>query len=171
MVTKFALMLKYTSQNQLEIFDFKTEFESKLDPNNRWVKMAKLLDWDKFAVIYGRKFSGTMGAKGIDARVVIGALIIKHLERKDDRGTIQMISENPYMQFFLGFDRFSSEPIFDPSLFVLIRKRLGDSDFDEMNKVYDAWVDPAGLPTRLCVQAGMDDVKVEIRAEAYYDED
>lgn len=128
-------MLKYTSQNQLEIFDFKTEFESKLDPNNRWVKMAKLLDWDKFAVIYGRKFSGTMGAKGIDARVVIGALIIKHLERKDDRGTIQMISENPYMQFFLGFDRFSSEPIFDPSLFVLIRKRLGDSDFDEMNKM------------------------------------
>jgi len=43
-------------------------------------------------------------------------------------------------------------------------------DFDEMNSVYDKWVDPAGLPTRLCVQAGMDDVKVEIRAEAYYDE-
>ena len=44
-------------------------------------------------------------------------------------------------------------------------------DFDEMNSVYDKWVDPAGLPTRLCVQAKIGhDAKLEIRAEAYYDE-
>src|SRR5665648_357298 len=128
-------MLNYIPQNQLDIFNFKTEFESKLDPNNRWVKMAKLLDWDKFALIYGENFSTTMGAKGINARVVIGALIIKHIEVKDDRGTIEAIKENPYMQFFLGFDHFSSEPVFDPSLFVHIRKRLGNADFDKMNQV------------------------------------
>lgn len=128
-------MLNYTPQNQLDIFNFKTEFESKLDPNNRWVKMAKLLDWDKFAMIYGENFSTTMGAKGVNARVVIGALIIKHMEAKDDRGTIEAIKENPYMQFFLGFDHFSSEPVFDPSLFVHIRKRLGNEDFDKMNQI------------------------------------
>lgn len=128
-------MLNYTPQNQLDIFNFKTEFESKLDPNNRWVKMAKILDWDKFSMIYGENFSATMGAKGINARVVIGALIIKHIETKDDRGTIDAIKENPYMQFFLGFDHFSSEPVFDPSLFVHIRKRLGNEDFDRMNQV------------------------------------
>jgi hypothetical protein len=75
-----------------------------------------------------------MGAKGIDARIIIGALIIKHIEAKDDRGTIDAIKENPYMQFFLGFDHFSSEPVFDPSLFVHIRKRLGNEDFDKMNQ-------------------------------------
>lgn len=128
-------MFNYTPQNQLDIFDFKTEFESKLDPNNRWVKMAKLLDWDRFAVIYAQHFSSTMGAKGIDARIVIGALIIKHIEAKDDRGTIEAIKENPYMQYFLGFDHFSSDPVFDPSLFVHIRKRLGNDDFDKMNQI------------------------------------
>ena len=60
--------------------------------NNRWLKMAKLLDWDKFAVIYGEIFSATMGAKGVDACVVIGALIIKHVEAKNDRGTIADVS-------------------------------------------------------------------------------
>jgi len=45
------------------------------------------------------------------------------------------------------------------------------NDFEEMNKVYDAWVDKAGLPTRLCVQAGMGVAKVEVRAEAYCGED
>jgi hypothetical protein len=128
-------MFNYTPQNQLDIFDFKTEFESKLDPNNRWIKMAKLLDWDRFAVIYAQHFSSTMGAKGVDARIVIGALIIKHIEAKDDRGTIEAIKENPYMQYFLGFDHFSSDPVFDPSLFVHIRKRLGNDDFDKMNQI------------------------------------
>lgn len=43
--------------------------------------------------------------------------------------------------------------------------------FDEMNSVYDKWVDQAGLPTRLCVQAAIGhDAKIEIRAEAYYEE-
>ena len=89
----------------------------------------------KFAMIYGENFSATMGAKGVDARVVIGALIIKHIEAKDDKGTIDTIKENPYMQFFLGFDHFSSDPVFDPSPFVHIRKRLGNEDFDKMNQI------------------------------------
>lgn len=127
-------MFNYTSQNQLSIFDFKTAFESKLDPTNRWVKMATILDWDFLAAIYSAKLNSSIGAKSIDARVVIGALIIKHIEGKDDRGTILAIQENPYMQFFLGFDHFISDPIFDPSLFVHIRKRLGNIDFDKMNQ-------------------------------------
>lgn len=128
-------MFNYTPQNQLDIFNFKTEFESKLNANNRWVKLAKMLDWDSMAAIYSKKFSATMGAKAVDARVIIGALIIKHIENKDDRGTIEAIKENPYMQYFLGFDYFSSEAVFDPSLFVHIRKRLGDDDFDQMNQI------------------------------------
>ena len=128
-------MFKYTSQKQLSIFDFHTDFESKLNADNRWVKMAKILDWDKLAAVYAKSFSTTMGASSIDARIVIGALIIKHLEKKDDRGTIEIIQENPYMQFFLGFDHFTDKIVFDPSLFVTIRKRLGNDAFDTMNQV------------------------------------
>jgi transposase, IS5 family len=101
-----APMFNYTPQNQLDIFNFKTEFESKLDLNNRWVKLAKLLDWDSFANIYSATFSANMGAKSVDARVVIRALIIKNLERKGDREAIEIIKKNPYMQYFLGFDCF-----------------------------------------------------------------
>jgi enamine deaminase RidA (YjgF/YER057c/UK114 family) len=45
------------------------------------------------------------------------------------------------------------------------------NEFEEMNSVYDKWVDPAGLPTRLCVKAEIGHgAKLEIRAEAFYDE-
>lgn len=127
-------MFNYTPNNQLEIFDFKIDFESKLNPNNRWVKMAKILDWNAIASIYSQTFSTSMGAKSVDARIVVGALIIKHIEGKDDRGTLEMITENPYMQFFLGLDHFTDEPLFDASLFVHIRKRLGNEEFNKMNE-------------------------------------
>eukprot|EP00586_Coscinodiscus_wailesii_P021003 CAMPEP_0172495814 /NCGR_PEP_ID=MMETSP1066-20121228/78012_1 /TAXON_ID=671091 /ORGANISM="Coscinodiscus wailesii, Strain CCMP2513" /LENGTH=123 /DNA_ID=CAMNT_0013267763 /DNA_START=168 /DNA_END=539 /DNA_ORIENTATION=- len=45
---------------------------------------------------------------------------------------------------------------------------ISPENFEEMNGVYDKWVDPEGLPTRLCVQAKMGHgAAVEIRAEAY----
>jgi enamine deaminase RidA (YjgF/YER057c/UK114 family) len=44
-------------------------------------------------------------------------------------------------------------------------------DFEDMNSVYDNWVDPAGFPTRVCVQAKIGhQALVEIRAKAYYDD-
>ena len=103
-------MFKYRSQKQLSIFDFHTDFESKLNPENRWVQLAKLLEWDKLADVYAKNFSSTMGAGSIDARIVIGALIIKHIEKKDDRGTLEAIQENPYMQYFLGLHLQWSRP-------------------------------------------------------------
>jgi hypothetical protein len=37
-----------------------------------------------------------------DARIVIGAMIIKHKQKLDDREAIETILENKYMQYFLG---------------------------------------------------------------------
>jgi len=46
---------------------------------------------------------------------------------------------------------------------------ISPTNFEEMNSVYDKWVDPEGLPTRLCVEAKMGHgAAVEIRAEAWY---
>ena len=45
---------------------------------------------------------------------------------------------------------------------------ISQANFDEMNGVYDAWIDPNNKPTRLCVQAQIGHgAAVEIRAEAY----
>ena len=67
-------------------------------------------------------------------RVIIGSLIIKHLCNLDDRETVSQISENIYMQYFLGYSSFSSEPPFDASLFVDFRKRLGMENLNAINE-------------------------------------
>jgi transposase, IS5 family len=52
----------------------------------------------------------------------------------DDRETAAQISENMYMQYFLGYSSFSSRPLFDASLFVEFRHRLGSEVINEMNE-------------------------------------
>ena len=47
--------------------------------------------------------------------------------------------------FFVGLEKFRTEPIFDSSLFVHIRKRLGKEAFDKLNneliKTYSSKID------------------------------
>ena len=76
-----------------------------------------------------------MGAGTIDARIVLGALIIKHHEDLSDEGTIESIKENLYMQYFLGLSSFKRDAVFVPSLFVEIRKRLGLDYWQEINDI------------------------------------
>ena len=71
------------------------------------------------------------GAGNKPARMVVEALIVKHVEKLSDEKTIQAIQENPYMQYLLGLEKFTEKPVFVPELFVLVRKRL-DHDFFNM---------------------------------------
>ncbi len=126
-------MIKYISEKQLSIEEFKTPFERAMLADNRWVKLSKIVPWDYFAKIYMKMMHTDLGRPGISPRMVLGALIIKHIEKLDDRGVIATIQENVYMQYFVGLKEFDSTPIFDPSLFVEIRKRIGATTFDALN--------------------------------------
>jgi transposase, IS5 family len=68
-------------------------------------------------------------------RVALGALIIQNRKSLSDRELVEEISENPYMQYFLGFSAFSDEPPFAPSLMVYFRKRLGKDIINEINEL------------------------------------
>jgi hypothetical protein len=106
-----------------------------LDSNNRWVKLSKLLPWEELITIYGKSLSTNKGRYGIDGRLAVGSLIIKHRLNLSDREVISMIQENIYLQYFVGFHSFKKEPAFDSSLFVHLRKRLGSVAFDEMTQL------------------------------------
>lgn len=114
---------------------FPNPFDEHLDSANRWVKFSKILPWDNLSIYYYKHMDSDMGAGALEARIILGAVIIKHHENLSDEGTIEAIQENLYMQYFLGLPTFSKEKIFAPSLFVEIRKRLGTSYWQDINEV------------------------------------
>jgi hypothetical protein len=130
-----ASKARYVSPNQLELVGFESPFTKHLDPGNRWVKLAKQIPWDKIANIYQRQLNNSItGAGGINPRVAIGAIFIKHMCDLSDREAVQQIQENVYMQYFIGFSSFSYEPVFDASLFVDLRKRFGADQINAINE-------------------------------------
>lgn len=126
-------MVRYISEKQLTIEEFKTPFRANLSTDNRRVKLVLVVHRDKFGSIYMSLMSSDSGRPRVSPRTVLGALIIKHLEKPDDRGVIQAIQENLYMQYFAGLKEFKVDPVFDPSLFVEIRKRVGHKEFDSLS--------------------------------------
>ena len=134
-------MLRYKTTKQEEIFsrrdgspEFEHPFQTELDPENRWVRLSKLLDWDGLVRIYSRSLSSTKGKYGIDGRLAVGSLIIKHKLSLSDREVIETLKENIYLQYFVGFKTFRKEAAFDASLFVELRKRMGAEEFDKMSQ-------------------------------------
>ena len=131
-------MIRTQSHRQLALAEFDWPFQTALDEDNRWVKMSECIPWDALAEAYYEGLSSTQGRPTKDARLVIGAVIIKHKLCLSDRETVAQIQENPYLQYFVGLPGYQMLAPFAPSLFVEIRKRMGQSVFDVF---YDAVID------------------------------
>jgi len=124
----------YISPKQLTIEGFENPFSQHLDKKNRWVVLSNLIPWDELCGVYFKHVGiSSTGRPPLNPRLVIGSLIIKHLCNLDDREVVLQISENMYMQFFVGFSSFTTQQPFDPSLFVEFRKRLGIDAVNALN--------------------------------------
>ena len=117
----------YFSTRQLTFVSFESPFSQKLPANNRWIHLAENIPWDDIVQVYNRQLNNnSTGASNINPRVVIGALMVKHLLNLSDRDTILAIQENIYIQYFLGFDNIIFDSPFNPSLFITSnRLKLG----------------------------------------------
>ena len=71
-------MIRYTIDRQFTLEGFTLPFGGKLNPENRWITWHKVLPWDEFAIRYYRTLDPNQGRPAKNARLVIGALIIKH---------------------------------------------------------------------------------------------
>ncbi len=117
---------------QREFSAFDLDFSGALDRENRWVKMSGLIPWDELEPLYKHHFSHK-GRPAKRFRVALGSLIIQETLKLSDRDTVQAISENVYLQFFLGFPGFRKGLPFDASLLTLFRKRLDWKNIATMN--------------------------------------
>lgn len=112
----------YRKVQQLAFDDFVFPY-GELDQENEWVKLANIVPWDVAEREYARNFEDN-GAPAHPARVALGACIIKQRLKCSDEWTVQHISENPYLQYFIGMKEYSNKCPFGASSMVMFRKRF-----------------------------------------------
>ncbi len=134
-------MYKGKDRKTIPLFKELFPFGGKLDENNRWLGVAELIPWDELESSYCCYFSD-IGRPALDARLVIGLFLLKHMTGLSDREVVQAVMENPYMQVFCGFEHFVTKRSLDPSSLTKLRKRLGVKYFKELEeKTYRVLID------------------------------
>lgn len=119
---------------QITVFDFNQGFGFPIDKDNRWVKLAEQIPWSEAEDLYAANFSSDTGNRAISFRIAMGALIIRRVFNLSDRATVKIIQENPYLQYFLGVEKYTTDPLFDPSMMTHFRERI---DLDAMGSITD----------------------------------
>ena len=100
---------------------------------NRWVRLAEQIPWDVFESKYAELFPNDTGNVAKPLRTALGSLIIQKKLCFSDRELVEQITENPYLQYFIGLPGYQEEPPFDASTLVLFRKRLSPEIIMEAN--------------------------------------
>ena len=119
---------------QITLFDFNQSCGMELDPNNEWIKLAHALPWSRMETKYAAMFPSKTGRPATPFRMAFGVLIIQKRKKLSDRAVIKEIQENPYLQYFIGMEKFSHEAPIKPSVLVSFRKRLTADYLMEANE-------------------------------------
>jgi hypothetical protein len=131
---KESLMYRKKDRETGYLFAELFPFGGKLREDNRWLKIAELIPWDELEGEYAKHFSEGMGRPALDARLVIGALLLRHMTGVSDEEIARQIGENPYYQAFCGFENFQTGKIFEESSLSRVRKRVGAKLFRDLEE-------------------------------------
>lgn len=118
-------MYRANNHHQLSLSDFNQPIGLTMSADNRWVRLAELIPWEKYEHQYAHLFKGSkVGNVAKPFRMALGSLIIQQKLGFSDRELVEEITENPYLQYFIGLPGYRQERPFDPSLLTLFRKRM-----------------------------------------------
>ena len=131
----------------LSFENFYLPFGGKLNPNNRWIRLADIIPWEEFEDEYAKNFSKNQtGCPAKSVRIALGALIIKERLNTTDEEAVELIRESPYLQFFLGLGGFSDKAPFEASMYVHFRKRFSVDFLNTINeRIVKATIERANI--------------------------
>lgn len=106
-------------------------YGGKLDQNNRWIRLSDLVPWNSLVALHDSYFDVKRLGVVKSGRLIIGLMIGKVKLKLSDKEILNYFYENPYFQYFCGFDTFISKEskIMDSSLLTKRRNKLGEEYF------------------------------------------
>ncbi len=137
-----AKMYKFDRYHQFSLNDFNQPLGMEMNPENRWVKKAAMIPWDKIEDRYAGLFPSEVGMPAKPLQTALGSLLIQKEYGYSDRELVEQIKENPYYQYFIGLPGYEYKAPFVPSLLVEFRKRLDENVLAEINEMIAAYNHP-----------------------------
>lgn len=118
------MLPKRTNHDQSRLFQ--SRLSEILDPSDRLRILADLTDWKELEEKFNSYFTSSKGAPAKPIRLVVGILMLQHMSGLSDEEVVIGWVQNPYWQYFCGYDYLQWSFPLNPSSLSRWRKRLGE---------------------------------------------
>ena len=134
-----------------------TLLDDILDKKHGLYQLADRLNWDYLIENFGPYYSPSYGRPSVPIRVIVGLHYIKYLENESDESVVEKFCENPYWQYFCGFNTFQHKFPCHPTALSKWRKKVG---IEGVEKLLEETINTAKrmalLPEKLCKKLNID---------------
>lgn len=111
---------------------FKSRLDQMLNPKHPLFRLSQAIDWDYFENEFGSFYSENMGCPAKPIRVLVGLHYLKNAYDESDESCVERFLENPYWQYFCGYEYFQHELPLDPTTLVKWRQRIGEEGMEKL---------------------------------------
>ena len=110
---------------------FRSRLDQILNRKHPLFVLANQIDWSVFDNTFGLLYS-EKGRPGKSTRLLVGLHYLKHTFNESDESVVARLLENPYWQYFCGFEYFIHRLPIDPSSLTRWRKRVGPKGLEQL---------------------------------------
>ena len=104
---------------------FEQRLTDLLNPKHELYQLANLVDWDSFEKSFSPMYKKGPGQPPKPIRLMVGLIMLQHIHGFSDEEVVAAWIENPYRQYFCGYDYLQWDFPIDPSSLTRWRNRLG----------------------------------------------
>jgi IS5 family transposase len=104
---------------------FRSSLANMVDPKHPLVRLAELIDWERFARTFGPLYRDGIGRPGLPTRLMVGLHLLKHMDGLSDDAVGARYLDSPYVQLFCGETQFRHALPLDRSSMTRWRGRIG----------------------------------------------
>jgi transposase, IS5 family len=104
---------------------FRARLQNLVDPRHALVRLAGLIEWERFETAFGPLYTDAVGRPGLPTRLVVGLQLLKHVDGLSDETVCARYLDGPYVQLFRGETHFQHVLPLDRSSMTRWRQRIG----------------------------------------------
>jgi IS5 family transposase len=104
---------------------FRVRLANLVDPRHALVRLAGLIEWERFETTFGPLYTDAIGRPGLPTRLMVGLHLLKYMDGLSDEAVCARYLDSPYVQWFCGETYFQHALPLDRSSMTRWRQRIG----------------------------------------------